>query len=109
MNRKKPLTDKERVALDEGWNEVGESIAGTILVGGRTKQWAWSIIGPLGLYKRWMLDLWIERYQQEHPELADSRPKPPVRRGPKKKQDPSAFTKREQIHEALRMLNSANR
>ena len=106
MGKTKPLTAAEQAALEEGWVEIGESIAGTIVVGKRTPKWAWDLIGPLGLYKRWMIDLWVERYKQEHPELqgelAPKRSRKPAR--PAKSQ--SKFTKREQIMEALKMLNS---
>jgi hypothetical protein len=106
MRRKKPLTPTEQIRLDEGWEEMGESIAATILVGGRTAQWAWDLLGPLGLYKRWMIDLWLERYRQEHPEVdrpvGERADQLNLKRKASKR---SVFTKKEQIQEALKMLN----
>lgn len=58
----KPLTEAEQEALDAAWAEIGESIAGAVVDGGKTRPWAWGLIGPLGIYKRWMLDHWIARY-----------------------------------------------
>lgn len=105
MGKTKPLTAAEQVALDKGWSEIGESLAGTIVVGKRTPKWAWDLIGPLGLYKRWMIDFWVERYKQEHPE--SEQPASEKRRKRKSiNKNQSKFTKREQITEALRMLKS---
>lgn len=102
MRRRKPLSDLEARRLDESWDEMGESIAAAVLVGGKTATWAWRLLRPLGLYKRWMIDMWIDRYRCEHPELD----KPVVRRKRRRKAtDGLEFTKREQIEEALRMLN----
>jgi hypothetical protein len=108
MGRTKPLTEQEQALLDEGWQELGESIAAAVLVGGRGVRWAWELLGPLGLYKRWMLDAWLERYREEHPEL-EGKVKRPVGR-PRSKHKPkpkqrSKFKKKEQIQEALKMLN----
>lgn len=106
MGKTKPLTAEEQAALDEGWTEIGESIAGTILVGRRTKKWAWDLIGPLGIYERWMIDKWVERYQDEHPELNS-----PVsattkeRKNSRPVKEKSVFTKRDEIKEALRLLS----
>jgi hypothetical protein len=107
MGKTKPLTAAEQAALEEGWLEIGESLAGMILVGKRTKKWAWSLIGPLGLYKRWMIDLWVKRYQDEHPEL--NSPATKAKEGPSRDwlaQRKSKFTKRDQIKEALELLNA---
>lgn len=101
MRRTKPLTAREQTALEESWTEIGESIASAIVVGKKTAKWAWDLIGPLGIYKRWMIDMWIERYKAEHPEAENKQAKKP-RRGPVSNK--LKFTKREQIQEALRML-----
>lgn len=109
MGKTGPLTAEDQALLDEGWDEMGQSIAAMVVSGTRNSKWAWELLGPLGLYKRWMLDAWIERYRQEHPEI-DSPPKGRRRGGvrsvPAHKQ--SKFTKREQIQEALKMLNDQN-
>lgn len=105
MGKNKPLTAEEQALLEQGWQELGESIAGAV-VSGKGMRWAWDLIGPLGLYKHWMLEMWVERYAEEHPE-----PQKPLRQqrsqGTKPKRQSktkSKFTKREQIHEALRLL-----
>jgi hypothetical protein len=106
MGKTRELTEEERLALDESWQEVGESIAAAVVDGGRNLRWAWEIIGPLGLYKRWMLDAWIERYEKEHPKPKQP-PKKPGRKptGAKRtRSKDSIFTKREQIHQALKLL-----
>lgn len=109
MGRTKPLTEDEQAVLDEGWLELGESIAATVLVGGRTARWAWDLLGPLGLYKRWMLDAWLDRYREEHPELEGKAKRPRGRpKATRKPSQRSKFTKREQIQEALKMLNEQN-
>lgn len=103
----RPLTTQEQARLDETWVEVGESMAAAILVGGITPAAAWRLLGPLGLYKRWMIDKWVERYKLEHPDLEDQ-PKSRRERRKRPKPNPSKFTKREQIHEALKLLYSKN-
>lgn len=106
MGKTRELTEAEQAALDESWSEVGESIAAAIVDGGRNLRWAWDLLGPLGLYKRWMLDAWIERYEQEHPRP----PAAPKKRGrkptgaKKTRSRDSVFTKREQINQALKLL-----
>ena len=59
------LTSADKQALDQSWEEVGESIAQAIVEGGKTRQWAWKIVGPLGLYRHWMLNHWIARYLEQ--------------------------------------------
>ena len=98
----KPLTPSQQKLLDESWDEVGSSIAASIVEAGRTKKWAWALIGPTGLYRKWMLDHWVERYLAEHPGVSQFESQP--KRKPKSKKTVSVFTKREQINEALRML-----
>lgn len=109
MGKTGPLTAEDQALLDEGWDEMGQSIAAMVVSGTRNSKWAWELLGPLGLYKRWMLDAWIERYRQEHPEI-DSPPKGRRRRcgRPVPAHKQSKFTKREQIQEALKMLNDQN-
>lgn len=105
MQNQEQRTPEEQALLDEGWQEVGQSIAATVVDGGKTRVWAWKLIGPLGIYKHWMLDAWIERYETENP-----RPKIPKKRGRKPtgarktRSKDSVFTKREQIQEALKLL-----
>ena len=107
MERTKPLTAAEQALLDEGWTELGRSIAETVVVGGKSLKWAWDLIGPLGIYKHWMLKQWIQRYLDEHPDLENTDAikgsKPRRRKTPPTMQ--SKFTKREQIHQSLRLLN----
>jgi hypothetical protein len=105
MQNQKPLSPEEQALLDEGWQELGQSIAAAVVAGGKSRIWAWNLLGPLGLYKRWMLDAWIERYEQEHPPV-----KVPKKRGRKPtgakytRSRDSVFTKREQIRQALELL-----
>lgn len=109
MSKTNP-TEAELQTLEQGWLELGQSIAETVVAGGKGPKWAWELIGPLGIYKRWMLEKWIQRYQDEHPEQQN--PDQTDRSGSKRKRKPpgmqSKFTKREQIHEALRLLNAQN-
>lgn len=107
MENTRPLTAKQQASLDESWSEVGESMAAAVLVGGITPAEAWKMLKPSGLYRRWMLDKWIERYRLEHPELGEA-PQPSSKGRKRPKTNPSKFTKREQIHEALRLLYLQN-
>lgn len=108
MRKTKTPTAAELALLEQGWLELGQSIAETVVVCGKKPKWAWDLIGPLGIYKRWMLDSWIARYRDEHPEHenqdANKDQPPKQRKVPAAMQ--SKFTKRDQIREALALLNA---
>ena len=98
----KQLTAEEQALLDEGWEEMGESIAMAVVDGGKNLLWAWKLLGPLGLYKRWMLSRWVDRYKEEHPKPKRKRKRATVK---SKKKVKSIFTKQDQINCALQLLN----
>lgn len=64
------ISEKEKILLEEGWDDIGQSIARTIIETGKTAAWGWQLINMLGLYKRWMLTEWIHRYELENPRKA---------------------------------------
>lgn len=69
-------SEKDRRLLEEGWDDIGKSIAKTIVETGKSVKWGWDLIGLLGLYKRWMLTEWIKRYELENPrKIPDGRTK----------------------------------
>lgn len=57
---------KEIQAAEEAWEEIGASLAAATVEGGRSRTWAWELIKPLGLYKRWMVGYWIEKYESQN-------------------------------------------
>jgi hypothetical protein len=54
---------KEVQAAEEAWEEIGAALAATVVEGGKSRSWVWDLIKPLGLYKRWMVGYWIEKYE----------------------------------------------
>lgn len=48
----------------DDYTEFGRSIAGAILEGGKSKQWALNMVGPLGC-GRVELEQWLKRYRNE--------------------------------------------
>lgn len=59
-------TAKQVKAAEEGWDEIGAALAATVVEGGKTRAWVWDLIKPLGLYKRWMIGYWVEKYERLH-------------------------------------------
>lgn len=57
---------KEIQAAEEAWEEIGAALAAAVVDGGKTRFWVWDLIKPLGLYKRWMIGYWIEKYETLH-------------------------------------------
>lgn len=58
--------EENRQELADGcYDEIGRSIAGLVVEGGVTPNKAWSLISGLGLYNRWMVTLWVDRYRRE--------------------------------------------
>jgi hypothetical protein len=67
QKKERLISDKDKIVLEEGWNDVGCSIARAIVEARKSPNWGWNLISMLGLYKRWMLTEWIERYKRENP------------------------------------------
>lgn len=65
-------TAKQIQAAEEGWEEIGAGLAATVVEGGKTAAWAWQLIRPLGLYNRWMVTYWVEKYEKLHAERLES-------------------------------------
>ena len=61
---------------DEYYEEIGKSLAALVVDAGMGPGKAWGLLGGIGLYRRWMLNLWVERYREENP------PKPRLGRKP---------------------------
>lgn len=100
------LTPEEESLLQEGWEEIGKSIAIAVVHGGKSRLWAWQTIKPIGLYEHWMLIAWIERCKKEIPKADLLDPKkngrPRVVTREKRK---SVFRTAEELKEALRLIH----
>jgi len=57
-------TREQRAQARRSFQEIGQSIARAVLEGRQSEDWAWQLIGDLGIYERWELDLWIEMHRQ---------------------------------------------
>lgn len=55
------------------YDEIGRSVAALVVDGGYEAGKVWALIRDIGAYERWMLDLWIEFYNQE--KKAQKRPR----------------------------------
>ena len=55
-------------SAEEGWTEIGATLAATVVEGGKTRSWVWDLIKPLSLYRRWMIGYWVEKYERQHAE-----------------------------------------
>lgn len=103
----RPPTQAELDKCEQGWQEIGGSLAALVANGDKNETWAWNLVGPLGLYKKWMLREWIRRAKEELTATSAYSPPPAKRMGrPKtvKNKDESVFTKKDQINLALRLL-----
>lgn len=100
----KTLSPSEKALADEGWDEIGSSIASAVVHGGKSRAWAWEMIKPLGIYPKWMFDYWIKRCQESAPEQKKRKVGRP--RTITKKSEKSVFKTREQMGEALRLVNT---
>ena len=56
---------EQREKARRSYQEIGQSIARAVLEGRQSEDWAWTMVGDLGLYERWELDLWLELYRRE--------------------------------------------
>lgn len=65
-DRSTKRTAKQIQAAEEGWEEIGAALAATVVEGGKTRAWVWELIRPLGMYKRWMVGYWVEKYEKLH-------------------------------------------
>ncbi len=63
----KPANEDRRAMADEHYEEIGKSLAALVVDAGMTTGKAWALLGGIGLYRRWMLELWVERYREENP------------------------------------------
>jgi hypothetical protein len=66
----KPANEDRRAMADEHYEEIGKSLAALVVDAGMTTGKAWALLGGIGLYRRWMLSLWVERYREENPARA---------------------------------------
>lgn len=67
MEEKSTNRSAEQVrAAEEAWTEIGATLAAAVVEGGKTRNWAWELVKPLGLYKRWMVGYWVEKYERLH-------------------------------------------
>lgn len=62
---KRRYSPEQREKARRSYQEIGQSIARAVLEGRQSEDWAWSLVGDLGLYDRWELDLWLEMYRRE--------------------------------------------
>jgi hypothetical protein len=63
----KPANEGRRAMADEHYEEIGRSLAALVVEAGMGTGKAWALLGGIGLYRRWMLELWTERYREENP------------------------------------------
>jgi|GEM_PF-3739444 len=63
----RPAREDRRAMADEHYDDIGKSLAALVVDAKMGTGKAWSLLGGLGLYRRWMLDLWVERYREENP------------------------------------------
>lgn len=64
---------------DEHYEEIGRSLAALVVEGGMGPTKAWSLLGGLNLYRKWMLPHWIDRYREEAPSAPRRLPRAPGR------------------------------
>lgn len=57
-------TREQRAQARRSFQEIGQSVARAVLEGRQSEDWAWQLIGDLGLYERWELDLWLQMHRQ---------------------------------------------
>lgn len=62
---KRRYSPEQREKARRSYQEIGQSIARAVLEGRQSEDWAWLLVGDLGLYERWELDLWLMLYRQE--------------------------------------------
>lgn len=56
-----------RAEADRHYAEIGRSLASLVVDGGWGTQKVWGLISGLALYRRWMLNEWVNRYREENP------------------------------------------
>jgi len=57
-------TREQRAQARRSFQEIGQSVARAVLEGRQSEDWAWQLIGDLGIYERWELDLWLQMHRQ---------------------------------------------
>lgn len=96
-------TPDQLALAEEGWQEIGASIAMAIVHGGKTKKWAWEILKPFEIYSYWMLDYWIEKCRN-----SNMKPNKTSKRGRRKvyikSEDKSVFKTKEEVSEAFKLI-----
>jgi hypothetical protein len=95
------LTAEQRALADEGWDEIGRSLAMVVINGDKTIAWAWELIKPLNIYPYWMLLYWLKRCTRER-RTAGKTGRPSLIT---KKYNRSIFSSQEEVKDALRMLS----
>lgn len=68
----RPSQDR-RTEADQHYVEIGQSIAALVVDAGWGPQKAWELVSGLALYRRWMLNEWVNRYREENPAREPSR------------------------------------
>lgn len=72
----RPAKKDRRAMADEHYEDIGRSMAALVVDAKMSTGKAWALLGGLGLYRRWMLDLWVERYREENPVKAQRSRRP---------------------------------
>jgi hypothetical protein len=62
-----------RTEADQHYAEIGEALASLVVEGGWPPRKAWGLVSGLTLYRRWMVDEWVNRYREENPAREPSR------------------------------------
>lgn len=90
--------------LEEGWVEIGRSLAEAVVDGKKTFAWAWDLLSPLHCYRPWMLKEWIQRYKEQSEKIKAKK----LNKKKTPKRDESVFKKKEQIAMALKLLSQGH-
>lgn len=66
MRKSTQRSPEDLEVSNEGYLEIGKSLAAMVVDGGYTELWAWRTIRDLGNYRRWMVSDWVARYRSEN-------------------------------------------
>ena len=81
----KASQENRRRMADEHYEDIGRSVAALASDTNLGARKAWAMLGGVGLYQYWMLEHWVNRYEEE---------KEPARR-PRRKPREGAFRRKE--------------